>query len=205
MTNPNTQELTEAQNQRNDVVYNSIYLLVNELVPEKYRTASSGDGKMPFDWDMNWIGNLADDIEALTAKLLQIPDAEREAFEMEFAPFFISPEFTFQEEFGVDYPVPIWLVEMLRSGICEDISDLHDDAPAFRFINQKDLSNILVMKINPLDASNRADLQKKRFDLFWEYDSESDASSAECRTDSETEAREVLKNYGWFTEESDQS
>lgn len=91
-TNENTEELSKGQLARLDDVHNAVFALVNELVPVKYRRNGDNDEDNQFDWQTEWIDELSDHVQEITAKLLEIPENDREAFDMEFAPFFYSEQ-----------------------------------------------------------------------------------------------------------------
>lgn len=83
----NLDELTREQLDQLDCVDNAIYQLVNDLLPANYRQVS---GPEPLEWDMAWIGEIADCIEDQMIYALGITDEEeKEKFCMEFRPFIV--------------------------------------------------------------------------------------------------------------------
>jgi hypothetical protein len=95
MATPAAEELTNAQIERQDFVDNQIYNLVNELVPEEYRSklpvevTDTGFGGKGVAWDIEWITALRERIQSIIFDSLNVPESERDAFEMAFYPYLI--------------------------------------------------------------------------------------------------------------------
>lgn len=86
------QELTNVQIERQDIVDNAIYSLVNELVPARYRemlpmeVTDSGFAGKGVPWDQDWIAMMRDNIGEIIIAYLTC-DVDSDEFEMEFYPY----------------------------------------------------------------------------------------------------------------------
>ncbi len=112
-------ELTRQQIARQDYVDNSIFQLVNSLVPDEYRRPLYTDGSFDavdytpvIEWDIEWISELREHIENTLKWKLGISrpasgtetpeeDAAETAFEMAFYPFTYNEQRTTNNEQSV--------------------------------------------------------------------------------------------------------
>lgn len=85
------EELTGEQIDRQGETDNAIYQLVNSLVPAQYRK-NLPEGEPQFEWDIEWLANLREEIQDVIFNLLELPDEKREQFEMNFYPWIKNEE-----------------------------------------------------------------------------------------------------------------